>query len=69
MNKTINQVYLNTSSALNSIYKKRRVANLFQKVIWLVFGLWLLFMLINTLSSYLGKELTIIDIDKYITPA
>ena len=69
MNKTINQVYLNTSSALNSIYKKRRVANLFQKVIWLVFGLWLLFMLINTLSSYLGKELTIIDIDKYIPPA
>lgn len=61
---TINEVYKKVSTSLNSIYKKRRIANLCQKIVWLAAGAWFAFMFVNIMYSYSGKELIILD--KYI---
>lgn len=48
----IQEAYSETSSALNSIYKKRKVATVSQKVMWLLTGMYFLLMLLFPLSNY-----------------
>lgn len=52
MKQLIQKAYAQTSSQLNSIYKKRKQALLFQKLMWLLTGLFFVFMLINIGVSY-----------------
>lgn len=52
MKQLIQKAYAQTSSQLNSIYKKRKQALFFQKVMWLLTGLFFVFMLINIGVSY-----------------
>lgn len=52
MEQLIQKAYTQNSSQLNSIYKKRKQTLFFQKLTWLVTGLFFVWMLINMSISY-----------------
>lgn len=52
MEQLIQKAYTQNSSQLNSIYKKRKQTLFFQKLMWLITGLFFLWMLVNMGISY-----------------
>lgn len=50
----LEQVYTEVSSSLSAIYKKRKRTLLFQKTMWFITGLFVVFMLLNLATHYVS---------------
>lgn len=63
--EVIEDTYKRTSKALFSIYQKRKLATIFNKVIWLLTGLFFIAIVLNVLSSFYSNTFKITWFDQF----